>query len=81
MFLGARKLLSKGVPVLSEIWPYGIVRAGMSQEEFCDIATGIWSSYWVRRRRGFVRYPIQVLDTLFHELGFDGGFDNVLFIQ
>ena len=43
-FLGARKLLSKGVPVISGIWPYGIVRAGMSQEEFCDIATGIWPS-------------------------------------
>jgi FkbM family methyltransferase len=80
VFTGAKNLLSKGIPVMSEVWPYGMKRAGMSQEEFCDIAKGIWSHYCVRRRRGFVRYPINTLDSLFDELGYDGISENVLFI-
>ena len=78
-FLGGRSLLSSGVPVVAEIWPYGIHRSGMSQEAFCAIAGGIWSAYWVRRRGKFVKYPIEVLYTYFDELGYDGDYDNVIF--
>lgn len=81
VFMGARNLLSKGVPVVSEIWPYGIKRSGMSQEQFCEITRSIWTNYWVRRRGKFVRYPISTLDIFFDELGYDGGFDNVIFTQ
>lgn len=81
VFMGARNLLSKGVPVVSEIWPYGIKRTGMTQEQFCEIATSIWTNYWVWRRGKFVRYPIHTLDIFFDELGYDGGFDSVIFTQ
>lgn len=80
-FKGANALLSKGIPVVSEIWPYGIKRAGMTQEQFCAIASDIWSSYWVWRRVKFVRYPINTLDILFDELGYDGSYDDVIFTQ
>lgn len=79
VFMGAKDLLSKGIPVVSEIWPYGILRAGMSQKQYCDIAKSIWSSYWVRRRGKFVRYPIDILDVLFDELGYGYNFDNIIF--
>ena len=81
VFLGARKLLSGGAPVVSEIWPYGIRRSGMGENQFCDIAESIWSSYWVMRRGRFVRYPINTLAILFDELGFEGDFDNVIFTR
>ena len=81
VFLGARELLSRGAPVVSEIWPYGIRRSGMSVEQFCDIAASIWSSYWVMRRGRFVRYPTSTLAILFDELGFEGDFDNVIFTR
>jgi FkbM family methyltransferase len=77
-FMGARNLLSKGIPVVSEIWPYGIRRAGMSQDEFCNIAESNWSSYWVSRKGRFVRYPTSILCAFFEELGPDG-FQNVVF--
>ncbi|MBN1679336.1 MAG: FkbM family methyltransferase [Anaerolineae bacterium] len=81
VFLGAKNLLSKGIPVVSEIWPYGIRRAGMSQEKFCEIAGGIWRHYWVKRRKKFVCYPIETLNTVFEELGYDGSVGNVIFTQ
>lgn len=94
VFSGARNLLSKDIPVVSEIWPYGIRRSGMSQESFCNIASSIWSNYWVLRKyevvqypksslekNKFVRYPINTLDILFDELGYDGDFVNVIFTR
>jgi FkbM family methyltransferase len=81
VFMGAKNLLSKGIPVVSEIWPYGMRRAGMTQEQFCDIARSIWTNYWVLRRGRFVRYPIATLDILFDELGYDGDHENIIFTK
>jgi len=81
IFLGSTKLLLSGIPVVTEIWPYGITRAGMSQETFCGIVGNIWSAYWVKRRGKFVKYPIDVFYTYFDELGYDGDFDNVIFTK
>ena len=80
-FLGAKNLLSKGIPVVSEIWLYGIKRAGMSQEQFCEIARTFWSSYWVLRGGKFVKYPIDTLNCLFDELGNGRGSCNVIFTR
>jgi FkbM family methyltransferase len=79
VFMGAQSLLSTGIPVVSEIWPYGLQQAGMTQEEFCAIASRSWTHYWVWRRRKFVKYPLHTLDIFFDELGYDGGHDNVIF--
>lgn len=79
VFRGGTGIFSRGIPVVAEIWPYGIARSGMSRQEFCAIAERIWSDYWVLRRGKFVRYPISVLGALFDELGDAGDFDNVIF--
>ena len=81
VFLGARALLSRDIPVVSEIWPYGIQRAGMSQETFCNIAGEIWSAYWVNRRKKFIKYPIDTLHIFFDEVGSDGDEGNVIFTK
>jgi hypothetical protein len=79
VFEGARNLLSKGVSVVSEIWPYGMSRAGVGKEKYCSVAKDLWSSYWVFRRGRFVKYPIATLDLFYDELGPDGESDNVVF--
>jgi hypothetical protein len=81
VFAGARTLLATGVPVVSEIWPYGIRRAGMSRDAFCAIVEGTWSTYWVQREGTFVRRPIDTFRTFFDGLGVDGDFDNVVFTR
>lgn len=81
VFKGAERLLSKGIPVVSEIWPYGIRRAGMAEEEFCSIIKDIWPSYWVKRRGRFIRYSTNIFYSYLEELGCDGDFDNVIFTK
>lgn len=77
VLLGGKSLFARDIPVVAEIWPYGIRRAGMSREQFCNIAKDIWSSYWILREG--VQYPISELDSLFDELGYEGRHTNILF--
>jgi FkbM family methyltransferase len=81
VFKGGKKFLSTGIPVIAEIWPYGIQRAGMTQEQFCEIARELWSHYWIRRRGKFIMYPIETLETVFQELGDEGAYDNLIFMR
>jgi FkbM family methyltransferase len=80
---GARKTLAAGIPVATEIWPYGIARAGMAREPFCALVKSLWPYYWMLRGPGrvrrFVRYPSAIFDTVFDEIGPDGAYENVLF--
>lgn len=79
VFRGAQRFLSAGIPTVSEIWPYGILRAGMQLDHFARIAAELWDEYWVDRRGRFVRYPITVLGCYLDELGCAGDFGNVIF--
>jgi FkbM family methyltransferase len=81
VFKGGRNLLSSGIPVVSEIWPYGILRSGMKLEEFIDIVSAIWSDYWVLRGERFIRYPISMFDRYIDELGVGHGYGNVIFTK
>lgn len=80
VFRGANDLLSKGMPVVAEIWPYGLARAGTTAEQFCEITRKYWSGYAVRRRHGFVRYPIDTFGCFLEELGEGDNFDNAIFL-
>ncbi len=79
VFAGAKDIFSRGIPVVTELWPYGIYRSGMTKEQFCHIVGKIWSSYWIRTTEGFVQYPITNLPAFFDKLGNDGNFDNIIF--
>lgn len=79
-FTGASKLLARKIPVVSEICPYALARAGMSVERFQSIAERHWTRFAVLRRKRFVTYPIGILPKFFEELGDDGDFDNVIFL-
>ena len=78
---GAKKLLSNDIPVVVELWPYGIQRAGMSQKEFCDLASEIWTSYWVLQQNKFVCCPMSTLVDLIDEIGYGRDFANVIFMH
>jgi FkbM family methyltransferase len=85
VFAGGQRVWATGLPVMAEIWPYGIRRSKMTAEAFCEIVRSTWSSYWMVRgapkRPHFVRYPTTCFETVFDELGFDGGYDNVMFTR
>ena len=42
-FRGARKTLAHRMPVLSEFWPYGILRSGLDRESYAEIVRSLFS--------------------------------------
>jgi len=80
VFAGAKELLSRGIPVVSEIWPYALKRSGMTLEQYCLNARNYWTSYWLMVGSEFVRYPIDTLDQFLAELA-DYEQPNVVFTQ
>jgi FkbM family methyltransferase len=78
---GARRLLSTGIPVVSELWPYGLERAGNSITSFCSLASELWTHYYVFRRDRYVEYPIETLASFFAELAGPFAYDNIIFLK
>ncbi len=78
-FQGASELIARDIPVVSELWPYGIERSGMSLQQYCEIAGGIWSSYWTERHGKFRQHPISELPTYMAKLGRSSKHDNVIY--
>lgn len=82
VFAGGNELFSRPVPVVAEIWPYGINQSGMGIPRFCEIASQYWSYFWVWRRCGrFVQYPVSELNKFCEELGDSGEFDDVVLVN
>lgn len=42
LFRGAKRTLEGGAPVLAEVWPYGIRRAGMEPDEYVEIVRDLF---------------------------------------
>lgn len=81
LFRGAKEWFIKTkVPVMVEVWPYVIMRSGISAGEFFEIVSSIWNYYYILRRGRFVRYPIQTFDCFLDELGVDGS-ENIIFMH
>jgi FkbM family methyltransferase len=79
VFAGARELLARDVPVVSEINPYFIARAGMSPDVFSSLVGEIWPCFWMKRQSHFARYPITAFRAFMDDVGFNGYHDNVIF--
>jgi FkbM family methyltransferase len=62
---GARATLAAGVPVVSEFWPYGILRSGMTRAEYCAIVSEIFTHFHHLRATGSEKLPIAKIDSLF----------------
>jgi FkbM family methyltransferase len=69
-FAGARRLLSRGVPVVAEFWADGIVRAGMSPGDYAKLLGEIFTHFYAEAdaagsSRRFIRHPIAEIPRLF----------------
>ena len=77
-FRGAKDLLSREIPVVTELWPYGMVSAGMSADDYCEIARQFWQSYWALDEEELTRYPISDLGGFIEALGYAGRYTNII---
>lgn len=80
VFQGASALLERPVPVVSEVWPYGMRRAGMSAEDFCEIAGRFWPRFWETASMPFREHPIDALPEFMSRFRGEDEFENVLFV-
>jgi Methyltransferase FkbM domain len=80
-FRGARSILSRGVPTVSEIWPYGLLRAGTTLEHFAALVSEFWSHFRVESGGSYDRRPICELQAHMDAIGPHGGFSNVVFTR
>ena len=79
-FLGASEVLSRGVPVVAEIWPYGVRRSGVSADDFCQLAGDLWTEAWIEQSGHFDRSPVADVAKLFSVPDPKGRyFENVIF--
>jgi FkbM family methyltransferase len=62
---GARATLAAGVPVVSEFWPYGILRSGLSRAEYAAIVGAAFTHFYHMRADGAEKLPIALIDSLF----------------
>jgi FkbM family methyltransferase len=68
-FKGAREWLKAWrPPAVTEVWPYAILRSGMSLEEFTEIVSDIWGGYYLWRDGGFVYSSMTELPKLLASL-------------
>ena len=81
VFRGGANLFARDIPVMAEIWPYGLDRSGMSQDEFCDVARHFWSEYWRPDDLNPEALPIASLSSLIDTLRTEGRFENVIFLS
>jgi len=64
-FRGARRVLDRGVPVVSEFWPYGIKRSGMSLSDYSDIVKEMFTHFYHLRDGQFEKMEIRRIDELY----------------
>jgi FkbM family methyltransferase len=64
-FHGARQTLACGAPVVSEFWPYAILRSGMTREAYVRIVSEMFTHFYHLTDAGTEKLPIARLDALF----------------
>jgi FkbM family methyltransferase len=65
-FQGARRLLACGaVPVVSEFWPYAILRSGMTQADYVRTVSELFTHFYHLTDDGVEKLPIARIDALF----------------
>lgn len=58
IFKGGSSLFSQDIPVVDEVWPYCIARAGQDIDEYVDIVEDFWSTFYVDEGKGCAKRPI-----------------------
>jgi len=77
---GAPKLLAEGVPVVVELWPYGLRRAGVEPEAFIEYLAGRFRSYYDLGERTPTARPTAALRAILRQLPIYKSFTDLLLV-
>jgi FkbM family methyltransferase len=78
---GARRLLSRGIPVASEFWPSAILRSGMTQADYCAIVSDLFTHFYVLVEGEDRRRPIAEFPQLFEKFQSPDKWCNIILFR
>jgi FkbM family methyltransferase len=78
-FRGARRLLDRRIPVVSEFYPAVIARSRTSPEEYLDLVRGLFTHVCIETDGRFAEHPIKAVERLFTLYPKDG--TNVIYLR
>jgi FkbM family methyltransferase len=77
-FQGSGNLFSRDIPVVTELWPYGILSGGMTAKTYCQIAEKFWKYYWMLDEEQLTRHLITELAGSMEVLEKSGKYTNII---
>ena len=78
---GARATLACGAPVVSEFWPYGILRSGMTRAEYCGIVRELFTHVYHLHGTSVEKLPASRIDSLFDSYAAPKQMCEVIFVN
>lgn len=78
---GARATLACGAPVVSEFWPYGILRSGMSRDDYSRIVRELFTHFYHLRGSSAEKLPAARIDSLFDAYAAPKQMCEVIFVN
>ena len=78
---GARATLAHGAPVVSEFWPYGILRSGMTRSDYRRTVGEIFTHFYHLHGAGAEKLPISLVDALFDAYAAPKQMCEVIFVN
>jgi FkbM family methyltransferase len=80
LFAGAKDTIKKKIPLVCEFWPYAMNRAGISKDQFLELATELFTGYFHILSGQPEWAPIDTLHHLFVEYRQPREMGTVLFV-
>lgn len=77
---GGSALWGRGIPVVSELWPYGLERAGTALDDLAPLVKEYWSRFAIIRPAGFEEQSVDRFGEFFDGLKAGGKFTNVIYL-
>lgn len=80
-FEGASSTLARGVPVVSEFWPYGILRSGTTRDSYMATVARLFTHVYVLSGDAVERQPVSAVDALFDTCAAPKAMREVVFVR
>jgi FkbM family methyltransferase len=80
-FEGAASTLERGIPVVSEFWPYGILRSGTTRASYMDIVSRLFTHVYVLSGDSIGKQPIAAVGALFDICAAPKAMREVVFVR
>jgi len=80
-FEGARDTIGRGIPVVSEFWPYGILRSGMTRTAYLRTVCDLFTHVYVLAGERIDRTPVASIDALFDACAAPKAMREVVFVR